>query len=53
MIINSKTYREDLLNRFELTSSLSMPCKSIKGTLSPQAHARVDEKYFEIVGPTF
>ena len=29
MIINSKTYREDLLNRFDLTSSLSMPCRSI------------------------
>ena len=26
---------------------------AIKGTISPQAHARVDEKHFEIVGPTF
>ena len=24
----------------------------IKGTMSPQAHARVDEQHFEIVGPT-
>ena len=24
-----------------------------KGTMSPQAHARIDEKHFEIVGPTF
>ena len=26
---------------------------SIKGTTSPQAHARVDEKHFTIVGRTF
>ena len=25
----------------------------IKGTMSPQAHVRVDERHFEIVGPTF
>ena len=25
----------------------------LKGTMSRQAHARVDEKHFEIVGPTF
>ena len=25
----------------------------IEGTMSPQAHARVDEKYFVIVGTTF
>ena len=25
----------------------------VKGTMSPQVHAQVDEKYFEIVGPTF
>ena len=24
-----------------------------EGTMLPQAHARVDEKHFEIVGPTF
>ena len=24
-----------------------------KGAISPQAHASVDEKHFEIVGPTF
>ena len=26
---------------------------ALKGTMSSQAHARVDEKHFEIVGPTF
>ena len=25
----------------------------LKGTMSPQLHAQVDEKHFEIVGPTF
>ena len=25
----------------------------LKGTMSPQAHVRVDEKHFEIIGPTF
>ena len=24
-----------------------------KGTMSPQVHPQVDEKHFEIVGPTF
>ena len=27
--------------------------KSLKGTISSQAQARVDETHFEIVGPTF
>ena len=26
---------------------------SFEGTMSPQVHARADEKHFEIVGPTF
>jgi len=25
----------------------------IKGTMSPHVHVQVDEKHFEIVGPTF
>jgi len=29
------------------------PGNKVKGTMSPQVHAQVDEKYFEIVGPTF
>jgi len=29
------------------------PGNKDKGTMSPQVHAQVDEKHFEIVGPTF
>ena len=43
----------------EVTIELSRYCAShffmqiCKGTMSPQAHARVNEKHFEIVGATF
>ena len=49
--------REAPVRRGKLTSgkrqSSDKTVSDVKGIMSPQAHARVDEKHFEIVGPTF
>ena len=39
-------------NNDDRNAPIMMDRKS-KGTMSPQAHARVDEKHFEIFGPRF
>ena len=33
--------------------TIEVSAATIKGTVSPQAHACVDEKHFEIIGQTF
>ena len=51
-----KEYRDILYKETSGRLEIPMACKDsklIKGTMSPQAHGRVDEKHFEIVGPTF
>ena len=50
-VINSNlTYLQEppLYGKFNCTSQ-----SSLKGTMSPQVYVQVDEKHFEIVGPTF
>ena len=52
-----RKWKEIVFGTLELYWFVEMPSPSsfFKGTvvISPQAHARVDKKLFEIVGPTF